>query len=124
MNDDIRLGLADRAPNPITFEQPRVLEAGTSSPTERACRLSASCFVRRTPKVQGFLGGYIRPTLNQLPGIKVFAATKMCRVMTKHGSDKGFVSKHDHPTIILFGCKKTIQRHNSLALYHIVTVED
>jgi hypothetical protein len=70
-------------------------------------RLVASCFVRRAPKVQGFLGGHNEsaPLLNQLRGINVFAPTKMCRVMTKHGSDKGNVSKHNYTTIYssLFG---------------------
>jgi hypothetical protein len=70
-------------------------------------RLVASCFVRRAPKVQGFLGGHNASAhlLNQLRGINVFAPTKMCRVMTKHGSDKGNVSKHNYTTIYssLFG---------------------
>ena len=55
-------------------------------------RIVASVFVRRTPKVQGFPGGHTSERfLDQLRGINVFAPTKMCRVMTWHGSDKGQV---------------------------------
>lgn len=68
-------------------------------------RLVASVFVRRTPKVQGFPGGPTsEPLLHQLRGINVLAPTKMCRVMTRHGSDKG-QGKHNYTTIYsaLFG---------------------
>ena len=68
-------------------------------------RLVASIFVQRTPKIQGFSGGHTsEPLLYQLLGINVFAPTKMCRVMTKHGSDKGR-GWHNYTTIYsaLFG---------------------
>jgi hypothetical protein len=53
-------------------------------------RLLASIFIRRAPKVRGFPGGHTAtPFFHQLRGINVFAPTRMCRVMTRHGSDKG-----------------------------------
>lgn len=53
-------------------------------------RLIASAFVQRTPNVRGFLPGS-RDTLlsRRLREINVFAPTGMCRVLTRHGSDKG-----------------------------------
>lgn len=52
--------------------------------------LVSSVFIRRTPKVQGFPGAHTsEPLLQKLRGINIFAPTKMCRVMTWHGSDKG-----------------------------------
>lgn len=68
-------------------------------------RLAASVFVRRTPRVQGFPGGHTsEPFLHQLRGVNVIAPTKMCRVMTRHGSDKGR-GEHNYTTIysVLFG---------------------
>jgi hypothetical protein len=68
-------------------------------------RLVASVFVRRTPKVQYFSCGHTsEPFLQQLRGINVMAPTKMCRVMTRHGSDKGR-GEHNYTTIysVLFG---------------------
>lgn len=78
-------------------------------------RLIASAFVQHTPIVQGFPHGHMaRPFLHQLRGVNVFAPTKMCRVMTRHGSDKGrgihnytaiysalFGTLHDQPLLIL-----------------------
>jgi len=62
-------------------------------------RLVASVFVRRAPKVQGFPGGSASdPLLRQLRAINVFAPTKMCRVMTRHGSDKG-QGKHNYTAV-------------------------
>jgi hypothetical protein len=55
--------------------------------------------------VQGFPGGHTSERLlHQLRGINVFAPTKMCRVMTWHGSDKG-KGLHNYTTIysVLFG---------------------
>ena len=51
-------------------------------------RLAASFFVRRSPRVKGFPSGQSE-LVRQLCGINVFAPTEMCRVMTRHGSDKG-----------------------------------
>jgi hypothetical protein len=68
-------------------------------------RLVASVFVRRAPMVQCFPGGPIsEPFSRQLRGINVVAPTKMCRVMTRYGSDKG-QGKHNFTTIysVLFG---------------------
>lgn len=39
--------------------------------------------------VQGFPGGHTSELVRQLRAINVFAPTEMCRVMTRHGSDKG-----------------------------------
>src|SRR5580704_15235420 len=52
-------------------------------------RLVASFFVRRSPMVQGFPGGQTSELVRQLRAINVLAPTEMCRVMTRHGSDKG-----------------------------------
>jgi hypothetical protein len=67
-------------------------------------RLGASFFVRRTPKVQGFPRSHTSELIHQLRGINVFAPTKMCCVMTRHGSDKGR-GWHNYTTIysVLFG---------------------
>jgi hypothetical protein len=68
-------------------------------------RLVASFFVRYSPKVQGFSADHTsEPLLRQLRSINVLAPTKMCRVMTRHGSDKGD-GTHNYTTIysVLFG---------------------
>ncbi len=66
--------------------------------------LVASSFVRRTPKVRGFSGGHTSELVHQLRGINMFAPTKTCRVMTRHGSDKG-QGGHRYTTVypVLFG---------------------
>jgi hypothetical protein len=62
-------------------------------------RFVTSIFVRRAPTVQGFPGGSdSEPRLDQLRNINVLAPTKMCRVMTWHGSDKGR-GWHNYTTI-------------------------
>jgi hypothetical protein len=62
-------------------------------------RLVASVFVRRTPKVQGFPSGRkLTPLLDELRGINVVTPTRMCRVMTRHGSDKG-QGWHNYTTV-------------------------
>ena len=68
-------------------------------------RLAASVFFRRRPKIHCFSGGSSADSLfHLLSGINVFAPTTMCRVMTRHGSDKG-QGKHNYTTIYsaLFG---------------------
>jgi hypothetical protein len=67
-------------------------------------RLVASFFVRRTPKVQGFPSGRASELVHKLRSINAFAPTKMCRVMTRHGSDKGH-GWHNYTTVYsaLFG---------------------
>jgi hypothetical protein len=79
-------------------------------------RLGASSFVRRNPKVQGFPSGHTSELVQELRGINVFAPTKMCRVMTRHGSDKG-QGWHNYTTIYseLFG---TI-RHQPLRIFEL-----
>jgi len=72
-------------------------------------RLVASVFVRRVPQVQGFPAGQAPGLLvRQLRSINVFAPTRMCRVMLRHGSDKGQglgQGLHNYTTVysVLFG---------------------
>ena len=67
-------------------------------------RLAASCFIRRAPLVQSFSEGRTPELVRQLCSVNVFHPTRMCRVMTKHGSDKGH-RWHNYTTIysVLFG---------------------
>ena len=53
-------------------------------------RLIASRLVKHTPQVRGF-GAVLSPShlAKQLQNVNLLAPTKMCRVMTKYGSDKG-----------------------------------
>ncbi len=52
-------------------------------------RLVTSGLVKRTPQVRGFGAALNRSNLaNQLQSVNALAPTKMCRVMTKYGSDK------------------------------------
>jgi SAM-dependent methyltransferase len=58
-------------------------------------RLATSLFVRRTPQVRGFGAAHAAPNLEkQLQNVNVLAPTKMCRVMTKYGSDKGRLNNY------------------------------
>jgi hypothetical protein len=53
-------------------------------------RLVASVFVRRSPKIQGFPDDRTSAIpLHRIRGINTLVPTHMCRVMAKHGSDKG-----------------------------------
>ena len=53
-------------------------------------RLVTSGFAKRTPKVRGFGPAQGPSSLaKQLEGVNVLAPSRMCRVMTKYGSDKG-----------------------------------
>ena len=61
-------------------------------------RLVASFFIRRTPTAQGFPVGHTSELVHQLRGINVVAPTEMCRVMTKHDSDKG-QGWHNYTTV-------------------------
>jgi hypothetical protein len=64
-----------------------------------------SVLVRRTPNIPYFsVDNASASLLHQLRDINVFSPTKMCRVMTKHGSDKGR-DRHNYTTIysVLFG---------------------
>jgi hypothetical protein len=58
----------------------------------------ASHVVQRSPKVQGFPRDRTPELVRWLRGINVFAPTEMCRVMTRHGSDKG-QGWHNYTTI-------------------------
>jgi len=66
--------------------------------------LVGSVVVRRTPRVQRFSDSQASDLIQRLHGINVFAPTEMCRVMTRHGSDKG-QGWHNYTTIysVLFG---------------------
>lgn len=52
-------------------------------------RLIASSLVWQKPKIHGFPGGSAPSLVQQLRGVNVFAPTRISRVMTRHGSDKG-----------------------------------
>src|ERR1700730_598890 len=53
-------------------------------------RLVTSRFGKRTPQVRGFGSAQApSPLARQLETVNVLAPTKMCRIMTKYGSDKG-----------------------------------
>ena len=53
-------------------------------------RLVASRLVKRTPQVYGFGAALTSSSLaEKLRSVNLLAPTKMCRVMTKFGSDKG-----------------------------------
>ena len=58
-------------------------------------RLVISRFVKRTPQVRGIGAAQIPSHLaKQLQSVNALAPTKMCRVMTKYGSDKGRLLKY------------------------------
>jgi len=61
-------------------------------------RLVTSWFFKRTPQVRSF-GPALIPLhiANVLQSVNVLAPTKVCRVMTKHGSDKG--RAHNYSTV-------------------------
>jgi hypothetical protein len=64
-----------------------------------------SWFVKRTPEVYGFDG--TGQLVSQLRRVNARAPTKMCRVMTKHGSDKGR-RWHNYTTVystLFNGCR-------------------
>lgn len=62
-------------------------------------RLFLSFFVRRTPEVHGVRSGRDSVLVRQLRNINVLAPTRMCRIMTKCGSDKGSHRWHNYTTI-------------------------
>jgi hypothetical protein len=61
-------------------------------------RLVTSWFVKRTPQIRSF-GAMLNPShlAKQLQNVNVLAPTKMCRVMSKYGSDKG--RAHNYTTV-------------------------
>lgn len=72
-------------------------------------QLFISFFVRRTPDVQGVPSVRSSVLVRQLRNINVLAPTKMCRVMTECGSDKGSHRWHNYTTIysmLLSGLRK------------------
>jgi hypothetical protein len=61
-------------------------------------RVVTSWFVKRTPQIRSF-GAAITPALvaRRLQSVNLWAPTKVCRVMTKYGSDKG--RAHNYTTV-------------------------
>jgi SAM-dependent methyltransferase len=58
-------------------------------------RLVTSRFVKLTPKVRGFGAAQTSSDLvKRLQSVNTLAPTRMCRVMTKYGSDKGRLHKY------------------------------
>src|SRR5437762_434044 len=58
-------------------------------------RLVTSRFVKRSPQVRGFgVGLTPSPLTKELEAVNLLAPTKMCRVMTKYGSDKGRLNNY------------------------------
>ena len=58
-------------------------------------RLIVSIFVKRTPQIRKFCAAQVPCHLaNQLQSLNALAPTKMCRIMTKHGSDKARSHKY------------------------------
>src|SRR5262245_43357242 len=61
-------------------------------------RLVTSWFVKRSPQIRSFGAAPTRAHLaKRLQRLNVLAPTKFCRVMTKHGSDKG--RAHNYTTV-------------------------
>lgn len=52
-------------------------------------RRAAALFTATPPHVQEFPNGHKSELAKQLAGVNVSAPTEMCRIMTRHGSDKG-----------------------------------
>src|SRR5579862_3144394 len=61
-------------------------------------RLVLSIFVCRAPSVRKYCGSDLSPLASQLQTTNALAPTKMCRIMTRHGSDKGTRS-HNYTTV-------------------------
>src|SRR5271155_4656446 len=62
-------------------------------------RLVVSWFVTRTPEVQEFGDHSASEFVRQLRSVNALTPTKMCRVMTKHGSDKGNWRLHNYTVV-------------------------
>jgi hypothetical protein len=67
--------------------------------------LAASYFVKGRPIVRGLGNGQASDLVNELRDINVLAPTEMCRVMNRHGSDKGVGGLHNYTPVYsaLFG---------------------
>jgi hypothetical protein len=62
-------------------------------------RLIVSWFAKPTPEVRGFGGtGGALHLVKQLQSVNALAPTKLCRIMTKNGSDKGH-GGHNYTTV-------------------------
>jgi hypothetical protein len=62
-------------------------------------RVITSCVVTRVPQVRAFgTEAAVSHLARQLRSVNVVAPTKMCRVMTRQGSDKGH-SRHNYTTV-------------------------
>jgi hypothetical protein len=67
--------------------------------------LAASYIVKLRPVVRGFPSGRTSNLVNELRDVNVLAPTEMCRVMNRHGSDKGVGGRHNYTPVytVLFG---------------------
>jgi SAM-dependent methyltransferase len=67
--------------------------------------LAASYLVQGRPLVRGFPAGRASDLVHELRAVNVLAPTEMCRVMNRHGSDKGVGGPHNYTPIysVLFG---------------------
>ena len=66
---------------------------------------AASCILKGRPVVRGFPGGRASDLAEELRDVNVLAPTEMCRLMNRHGSDKGVGGPHNYTPIYsaLFG---------------------
>lgn len=67
--------------------------------------LAASYIVKGRPIVRGFPGGRTSDLVIELRDVNVLAPTEMCRIMNRHGSDKGVGGQHNYTPVysVLFG---------------------
>lgn len=73
----------------------------------RVCWRYVSCFIpgfivsrfKRRPEVQGFGDPEASYLVTRLRNVDVFARTKLCRIMTSYGSDKGDHHNHNYTTV-------------------------
>lgn len=67
--------------------------------------LAASYIVKGRPVVRGFPNDRSSDLVNELRDVNVLAPTEMCRVMNRHGSDKGVGGQHNYTPLysVLFG---------------------
>lgn len=61
--------------------------------------LAASYIVNVKPVVSGYPSGRVSGLVSELRDVNVLAPTEMCRVMNRHGSDKGVGGRHNYTPI-------------------------
>ncbi|MBL8173888.1 MAG: hypothetical protein JNK48_04420 [Bryobacterales bacterium] len=83
---DVIKPLLRRSLSPRSYEMLRIAHWYTGYYVPRSI---ASPFTKRHPAVHGFGNpGVLGPLVKQIEGVNALAPTRMCRVMTRHGSDK------------------------------------